>query len=317
MLSGPLDLHKALIKPPALRPGDLVGVAAPAGPVKEDELGPGLDLLRSLGLEVVTGRHVYDKRGYTAGSDRARLEDLHHMLAREDIRAVFCARGGYGSMRLLPALDFVLAAGRPKVVAGYSDVTAILLAIYQRSRVVTFHGPVVKELPEKGVEDIAGILMDEQISASPMVLDLSGKGLVLTAGLARGKVLGGNLSILTHLAGTPYMPDLEGAVLFLEETGEPLYRVDRMITHLALSGVFRGLAGLLIGDFIGCGDPYAVQDLLMEHVGPLEIPVMAGFPVGHGRVNRLVPMGLEATVDTAAMRVIWHESCLSDPETAA
>ncbi|MFP4037346.1 MAG: LD-carboxypeptidase, partial [Desulfobacteraceae bacterium] len=123
MLSGPLDLHKALIKPPALRPGDLVGVAAPAGPVKEDELGPGLDLLHSLGLEVVTGRHVYDKRGYTAGSDRARLEDLHHMLAREDIRAVFCARGGYGSMRLLPALDFVLAAGRPKVVAGYSDVT--------------------------------------------------------------------------------------------------------------------------------------------------------------------------------------------------
>ncbi|MFP4037388.1 MAG: hypothetical protein ACLFUE_07690 [Desulfobacteraceae bacterium] len=139
----------------------------------------------------------------------------------------------------------------------------------------------------------------------------------VTAGLARGKVLGGNLSILTHLAGTPYMPDLEGAVLFLEETGEPLYRVDRMITHLALSGVFRGLAGLLIGDFIGCGDPYAVQDLLMEHVGPLEIPVMAGFPVGHGRVNRLVPMGLEATVDTAAMQVIWHESCLSDSETVA
>jgi muramoyltetrapeptide carboxypeptidase len=219
-------------------------------------------------------------------------------------------------MRLLPALDFALAAGRPKVVAGYSDVTAILLAIYQRSGVVTFHGPVVKELPEKGVEDIAGILMDDRTSAPPMVLDLSGKGLVLAAGLARGKVLGGNLSILTHLVGTPYMPDLEGAVLFLEETGEPLYRVDRMITHLALSGVFKRLAGLLIGDFIGCGDPYAVQDLLMEHVGPLEIPVMAGFPVGHGRVNRLVPMGLEATVDTAAMRVIWHESCLLDPETA-
>ncbi len=296
-----------------MRPGDRVGVAAPAGPVDEAELGPGLDLLRSLGLEVVPGGHLYDKKGYTAGRDRDRLADLHYMLAREDIRAVFFARGGYGSMRLLPGLDFVLAARHPKVVVGYSDITAILLALHRRSDLVTFHGPVVKELPEKGGETLAGLFIEEAGGPLSRVVDLSQGGPVLARGRASGRLLGGNLSMITHLSGTPFIPDLQGAVLFLEETGEPLYRVDRMITHLALSGALRGLAGLLVGDFTGCGQPDEVMDILMEHVAPLGIPVMAGFPVGHGRVNRLVPLGMEVTIDTDAMGVTWHESCLSDP----
>lgn len=298
-------------KPPVLRDGDRVGVIAPAGPVTPDELEPGLRALEAFGLEVVAGAHLYDVRGYTAGEDRARAADLDAMFSRTDIRAVFCARGGYGCLRLLPLIDMEGVRKHPKILMGYSDVTSLLWALYAEAGLVSFHGPVVKGLADHGGRDLAHFLSWTQDPARPPEIDLSETCRVLVAGRAYGPVFGGNLSLVSHLVGTRFMPDLTGAILFLEETREPIYRIDRMLTHLALSGQLNGLAGVLAGRFEQNGEDADVDGLLQECFEPQGIPVLTGFPVGHGPENTPVPIGLPATLDTDRMRLVWHESCFA------
>jgi muramoyltetrapeptide carboxypeptidase len=300
--------RKFVIKPPRLKRGDKIGVISPAGPVSESNLKPGLNILRSSGFEVRLGPHVYDSRAYLAGDDEARLDDLHNMFRAPEIRAVFCARGGYGSPRLLDKIHYDLIKENPKIIVGYSDITALLMAIHGKTGLITFHGPIVRELPindSKNWESLLRLLSSDQ----PLKLSLTDKTAFLP-GKAKGPLIGGNLSLICNLLGTPFLPSLGGCILFIEERKEPVYRIDRMLTHLALSGELKSLSGLIAGQFEGCGDTAAINGLLFEIVSDLEIPLATGLPIGHGPENIALPIGGMAVFDTKLMILSTTETCV-------
>lgn len=281
------------IIPGKLSPGDTIGLIAPAGPVSEEETAPGISVLEERGFVVRRGRHLYRKDGYLAGDDSVRVEDLHEMFSDPSVKAVLCARGGYGSMRLLENLDYDLIASHPKIFAGYSDITALLLSFYRKCRLVAFHGPMVRDCCCKGAGSM-NLLLDVLQGRGFPVVSLSGP--VVREGKAEGTLLGGNLTMLCHLAATPFMPSLEGCILFLEDRGEDLYRIDRMLTQLALGGHLKGLVGLVGGDFTDCGGLEKVAALLGDVSEA--IPVVTGLPVGHGSLNITLPVGVSAELDT-------------------
>ena len=297
-----------LIKPPRLRPGDLIGIISPAGPVDESELKPDLELLESSGFRIHIAPHVYDRQGYLAGDDEARLSDLHALFQDRKIKAIICARGGYGTLRLLDRIDYDLIRENPKIIVGYSDITALLMAINKETGLITFHGPMVRGLSalhDNSRESLFRLISSNQpVSFSPMA------GNPLIVGRATGPLIGGNLSLICHLIGTPFLPSLEGSLLFIEDKGEPLYRIDRMLTHLALAGQLKGIAGLIGGEFIKCGDPSAVDDLLNTAASELEIPLITGFPIGHGLKNTALPLGIPARLDADSMTLSTLEPCV-------
>jgi muramoyltetrapeptide carboxypeptidase len=293
------------IKPRRLKPGDLVGILAPAGPVEEEDLLPGIEALELLGFRVRLSPHALLKEGYLAGPDELRLQDLHALFQDDEVKAIICARGGYGSLRLFDRIDFELIRERPKILVGYSDITALLLAVYKRARLVTFHGPMLKDMTKNQGSNLSFLT---KLMTSPESVTMRFEGAeVLRRGSASGKLLGGNLSLITHLLGTPFMPSLKGALLFLEERGEAPYRIDRMLTHLRLSGLLSGCAGVMTGTFEDCGEPSAVVTLIEERLGDLPVPIMIGLPIGHGEVNTSLPIGVKAVLDTGKKTLTLSE----------
>lgn len=297
------------LKPPKLRQGETVGVIAPAGPVTPQEIQPGIKLLESFGYKVIISPHLYQRQGYVAGDDEARLKDLNFMLDNKDVKVIFCARGGYGTLRLLEKIDFELIRRNPKIIVGYSDITALLLAIYKKTGLVTFHGTTVRELSKNRNRNLESFL-DLVSSDKTWEVNLS-KGKTLVPGKVKGTLLGGNLSLISHLLGTPFMPSLKKSILFVEEKEEPLYRIDRMMTHLRLSGQLKGLVGLIAGTFEGCGDIVSINRVLSDTVSDLHVPVVSGLPVGHGLENISLPLGVQASLDTEAMILSITESCVT------
>jgi muramoyltetrapeptide carboxypeptidase len=279
--------------------------------VDEPALRPGLNRLAAAGYQLRVAPHVYHRLDYLAGSDEERLEDLHAMFRDKSIHAILCARGGYGTLRLLQKIDYDMIKERPKIVVGFSDITALLTALYERAGLVTFHGPTVRELAsgdDKNFDDLLGRLS----SRAPLRIQLDG-GVALRPGHATGTLLGGNLSLLTHLIGTPFFPSLEGSILFFEDRGEPLYRIDRMLTHLCMSGRLRGLSAVILGQFEECGDVSALESLVADRFSDFHIPIVTGLPVGHGRYNRTLPIGLSAELDTDEMTLSISEGCFAAP----
>jgi muramoyltetrapeptide carboxypeptidase len=260
------------------------------------ELEQGLKRLEEEGFRLRLGANTLSRYGYLAGRDEARLQDLHGMFVDPEIKAIFCARGGYGSMRLLGRLDYPMIRANPKPLVGYSDITAVLLAVLQRSGLVTFHGPVVKDVAGKDEQNLKTMIF-ALTNNGRLEIPLGSDG-VVRPGKARGPLVGGNLSLICHLLGTRYLPSLRGAILFVEDKGEPGYRLDRMLTHLGLSGHLEGLAALLAGDFEGCLEHGTLKQLLEDRTAGLNMPVAVGLPVGHGRRNLTLPMGVEAEMDT-------------------
>jgi len=260
------------------------------------ELEQGLHRLEEEGFRLRLGANTLSRDGYLAGRDDARLEDLHGMFLDPEIKAICCARGGYGSMRLLDFLDYPMIRANPKPLVGYSDVTAVLLAVFQRAGLVTFHGPVVRDVAGKDQQNLKSMI-SALTDNGPLLIALNADG-VVRPGKSRGPLVGGNLSLICHLVGTRYLPPLRGAILFVEDTGEPAYRLDRMLTHLRLSGHLEGLAALVAGDFEGCLEDSALKQLLADRTKGLDMPVAAGLPVGHGRRNLTLPIGVEAEMDT-------------------
>ena len=287
------------IKPPRLERGDGIGIIAPAGPVNHSEVQPSLNLLESIGYRIVPAPHLYQREGYLAGGDDSRLEDLHAMFQNEDVKAIFCARGGYGTLRLLDKINYGLISRNPKMIVGYSDITALLLAIYKKTGLVTFHGPVVSELKKNENQNLS-LLLDLLLNKASLTFKLIG-GEALIPGKTEGILLGGNLSLISHLIGTPFMPTLKKKILFVEERGEALYRIDRMLTHLRLSGLLDQVEGLIMGRFTECGDISDINQLVMDIVSDMDIPIASGLPVGHGAQNVTLPLGLRATLDTEQM----------------
>ena len=289
---------------PALRPGDPVVAVAPASPFDRASFDAGLEIIaRRYHVHYDPG--LLTRHRYLAGRDERRLGELASALADSESRAVFCARGGYGMMRLLPRVESVTVAAKP--VIGFSDITA-LHQLLQRQGLVSVHGPVLTQLSRLDARGQARLF--ELLESEAPAAELTGVE-TYVEGVAEGPLLGGNLSVLTRLLGTPYLAPLEGAVLLLEDVGERPYRLDRMWTHLELAGVFRQVRGIVLGEFIGCEEKdaeYSGADVLRELAVATGLPCAAGFPIGHGTQNQPVPLGVRARLDAGNRRLTFLES---------
>ncbi|GIV58357.1 MAG: peptidase S66 [Rhodothermaceae bacterium] len=286
----------------ALRPGDLVGVVAPgSAPADDAALAAGIERLAAHGFRVEVAPNVRARHGYLAGPDSVRLAAFNTFLRRPDVKALFCARGGYGSLRLLPDLDYEAARRHPKLLVGYSDVTALHLALYHRAGWRGLSGPMVAV--EWGHLDAASERLFFELARGHSPDPLLGPGgetlTPVRPGTAEGLLLGGNLAVLTRLIGTPYLPSLEGAILFLEDVGEAPYRLDGLLAHLRLAGLLDRLGGVVLGGFTECDPPPDRPSLSLEQVfddyfGRVPYPVARGLVYGHFPVKNTVPVGVRA-----------------------
>ncbi len=301
-------------KPPPLRPGDPIRIVAPSGRVPREAFEAGLKVL-SARYRPVLDEGLFAQHRYLAGKDERRLEELSAALQDTEAGATFCARGGYGAMRLLPELPRLKSGLRPFV--GFSDITAVHLALNAQGW-VTFHGPVVTQLGRHpaSVAERLFHLLEATTPAPPLT-----NGRTLVPGLVEGPLLGGNLSVLSRLIGTPFLPPLDGAILLLEDVGEAPYRLDRMWTHLALAGVFKRVKGVVLGDFTDCEEKDAAwssAQVLEDLAKEANLPCAGGFRIGHGDLHYAVPLGVRVRLNaTGANATLEQLEAAVDPGARA
>lgn len=301
------------IYPPCLNPGDTVGVVAPASPPPNPKnIDRSVNALARLGFRARLGRHVRRRHGYLAGSDRERAADLMQMFTDPEVRAILCVRGGYGAGRLLPLLDYAVIRRHPKIFVGYSDITVLHCALLQRAGLVSFHGPMLNSdwvKPRVPRFTRASFLRTLTQTTPPGSISQGYHRRtvkILRPGRATGSLIGGNLTLLCSLLGTPWQPSFRGAILFVEDLDEPPYRFDRMLTQLLHAGLLSQVAGVAVGLNAGCEDPKArrsreyrqtLEDVLRERLLPLRVPVVMGLPFGHVPTNATLPVGAPAVLD--------------------
>jgi muramoyltetrapeptide carboxypeptidase len=295
--------RKQMLKPPPLERGDTVGVVAPASNVKRELLEAGCKALRRLGYEPVCAKSILEQDLYFAGSVERRARELEEMFERDDVRAIVCARGGYGSNYLLPELDLEKIRRYPKIFVGYSDLTSLLTWFTDALGLVTFHGPMVTKdfAAEQGVDELSWSAAtgggDNWELGSHAMFSFS----PLVPGRAQGVLYGGCLSVLVASLGTPYEIRTEGKLLFLEDVNVKPYQIDRMLMQLKLAGKFKKVAGIVFGEMMHCvqgGDqPYTLQEVVHRVIGGLGVPVAYGLRSGHvARENVTLPFGVRAAL---------------------
>lgn len=285
------------MKPQALQIGDQIGVVAPSSPCKTARWKKAVTLLQIIGYQVKIGDSVYEQTGYLAGSDEIRARDLNQMFVDPKVKAIFCLRGGYGVTRILPYLDYQAIQKNPKIIVGYSDITALHLAVYQQTGLITFHGPVLAELashihPLTAISLYAICSCEKPIGKYPVPSD----AYTLSSGIAEGKLIGGNLSLLTASLGTPYEIETENKILFIEEVNEAPYRIDRMLTQLLQAGKLHKARGIVLTDFTNCEaedkqKSFSLKKIFRERILPLGIPAFYGLRAGHCSPNLTLPIG--------------------------
>ncbi len=282
--------------PPPVRPGEVVAVAAPASPVSKSAWQGGVGILKDWGFKVRCGPEVFQTRAWGVDTDRAVARRFQEIWLDPEIKAILGARGGYGSLKVLPHLDWAALGAQPQRLVGFSDLTNLLWELHRRLGLVTFHGPTVAHL--SALTPAARENFYQWLtSPGPQVLtyqDLT----VLQPGVAEGPLAGGNLTTLCHLVGTPFAPQMGGYLLFLEDHNEALYRLDRMVHHLLLSGVLDGVKGVVLGAFTKCGSRDRILEVLAVALAPLKVPVLAGLPLGHQPENHTFPLGGWARLDS-------------------
>lgn len=315
-----------LIKPKRLSKGDTIGIIAPASGAEPDAFDKALKRLADFGFKTKVGKYARGDNGIFSGTDKQRLEDLHWAFSDPEINAVWCIRGGDGAPRILPDIDYKLIKRNPKILIGYSDITALHLAINQNTGLVTFHGPVASSsFADYAKTHVFDVLMNptapyrveiadgnkEKAKDSPLY-----KTETIVKGKARGRLIGGNLSLLAAMAGTPFgLKDLKGKILFIEDIGEFPYRIDRMMTQLRQSADLRQLSGVALGIFEDCNPPkgkpsQTVQDVMRDRLGDLGIPVVYGLSIGHIRDQFTLPVGIEAELDANSATMTFLESAV-------
>lgn len=319
----------ALVKPRVLRAGDTVGLVTPATYVSDpDRLWLAQRTIEALGLRCRMGRSVGRREGYLGGTIRERVEDLHGMFADPEVKAVFCVRGGYGAAGLLDSLDYALIRKNPKIFLGYSDITALHLAIHRMTGLATFHGPVVLSgLSDWTLEHFRRALFETKplgrLSNPPEARPIRPRHpwRAVRPGKARGPLIGGNLTLISTTLGTPYEIQTEGRILFLEDVGEEPYSIDRMLTHLRLAGKFRGIRGLVWGECASCRprefqpgfeSTFSTGEVVQNILGGLDVPVLSGLVIGHTDDQLTLPLGVEAELDADAGTLTILESALTE-----
>lgn len=318
-------MSTAVIRPPRMVPGCRVALVAPAGPLLErDDLTRGAELCRALGFQPVLGANAHRRHGYLAGSDDERLADLNTALADSSIDAIWCLRGGFGITRILDRVDLAALAEHPKAVIGYSDITALLLALHRVTGVAGFHAPMARTplttFSREHFERVLGRAtaagrLGRVPHAAGVLVPRTNRIITIRAGVAQGPLIGGNLSLLSALAGTRYFPNLDGAILFLEDVGEDLYRIDRMLAQLRMMGALDRLAGVVLGQFTemkrGTSDgALGFDEVMASYLDPLGIPAAFGFPIGHVDDQWTMPIGVRARLDAGAGEVDVLESAV-------
>jgi muramoyltetrapeptide carboxypeptidase len=290
--------RKTAVHPRRLHDGDTIGIVAPAGPFDRELFEQGLAVIHSMGFATKTDPRIFSREGYLAGTDASRSAQFNAMMTDDDVHAVMCARGGYGSLRMLEALDYPAIESSAKALIGFSDITALHRAVLLWSSLITLHGPMVTTLPRCDEQSRISWYRTLTEPVAPS-MDLS-HARVLKPGTAEGELAGGNLATLCHLTGTRLGMGFAGQILLLEEIGEAPYRIDRMLTQMKMAGLFAGLAGVVLGSFEDCGSMDEIEALVLERFADVSIPIVSGACVGHGRSNLTVPLGVAVRMDTTA-----------------
>lgn len=299
------------IKPAALKKGDTIGLVCPAySAFIKEEVAIAIEGLQAMGFNVIEGKHIYDRYGNLAGKDEDRAADINEMFGDKKIDAIMAMHGGWGCARILPLLDFELIKKNPKILIGYSDITALLLGIYSQTGLVTFHGPVGSSTWNSFTVDyFKSILMEKRatkmrnpVKKGDNLVQMEDRIYTITSGKANGKLIGGNLTVLSHILGSKYVPDFTGAILFIEDVQEDTYRIDRMITQLKLAGILNQISGFVFGKCTDCPPSKSygsltLEDIFNDHIKPLKIPAFSGAMIGHIKDKFTVPIGIEASID--------------------
>lgn len=314
-----------LLKPPRLRRGDTVGLISPGGAIfRPSTIRSVQRTLNRIGLNSVLGQHALKRRGYLAGADVARAADLNHMFADPRIDAVLALRGGWGCNRILPLLNYDIIRSNPKILMGYSDITSLLIALYARAGLVSFHGPVgISTWNDVTVDYVRRVLFEgESVTMTnprhvgPPRVQQQYRTDTITPGKARGRLIGGNLSVLVSMIGSQYLPDWDDVILFLEDTDEDIYRIDRMLTQLSMADVLPRLAGVVFGKCTNCEAENRARSLTLaevfeDHFKPLGIPCWYGAMIGHISDKFTVPVGVLAEIDASAGTITLLEAAVS------
>jgi muramoyltetrapeptide carboxypeptidase len=312
-----------ILKPPRLQVGDTIGLIAPAGIVDAKDIETAKQSLSELGLKVKTGEHILDRYGYLAGKDADRAQDVNSMFSDRSVKAIIAMRGGWGCNRILPLLNYTHIRSHPKIIIGYSDITSLLLAINARSRVITFHGPVATSTWNQFTVDYfrrilfngEAVTMQNLNTSEVRVEAMSTTGYAYAPGKAMGKLVGGNLSVLSAMVGSPYLPSWNKSILFVEEIKEDIYRVDRMLTQLKNAGILNQIAGFIFGQCTDCslGDEpsFTLKQVLQNHILPLNIPAWYGSMFGHIKDKFTIPIGVEVEIDANAGTIQMLEAAVN------
>jgi muramoyltetrapeptide carboxypeptidase len=300
-----------VVKPPRLKPGDTVALIDPASATFESvKIEIAVEAIEAMGFKARPAPHIADRYGYLAGKDTDRAHDVNQMFADPSVNAVLALRGGWGCARLLPYVDFDVIAKNPKILVGYSDLTALLLPVYARTGLVTFHGPMGGstwnsfnlEYFRRVLVDGEAVTFENVHEIKDTLVQVENRIQTITPGVARGRLLGGNLTVLAGIVGSGYLPDFSGAILFVEEVEENIYRVDRLLTQLALAGILGRLKGVVFGNCTKClpGEGYGaltLEEVLRDHIKPLKVPAWSGAMIGHIDRQFTIPEGAEVEID--------------------
>lgn len=315
----------SIIKPPRLKEGDRIALVAPGSYISEKELQDSVTNLSDLGFQVTFSEKLTLQNGYFSGTDQQRADDLMDMFEREDVDAIMCVRGGYGCARILPLLDYSVIKKHPKILIGYSDVTALLYGIFRKTGLITFHGPVATStFNEFTVNSFKNVLMNPEsvtkfINANPPSDENVYGVKTIVEGKAKGRLIGGNLSIMVSLIGTRYDIDYSNKIIFIEEIGEEPYRIDRMLTQLIQADKFKNASGVMMGIFSKCEpkekDPsfsksFSLMEVLTDRFAGMKIPVVYGMSFGHIKDKFTIPFGIRAELNTTEQTLTLLESAV-------
>jgi len=285
-----------------IKQGDVLGICAPSARFNTEKFNKGIQVLKNLGFTVKIPNEIFMKKRYLAGEDLLRADMINRIYSDSDIDAIICARGGYGALRVLELLDWNVINQNPKPFIGYSDSTAILLSIMANSNNIAIHGPNVVSLADAGKETIESFYLTLTGALTKLIINPMQ---IIQPGTCSGTLKGGNLSTIAHLLGTRFQPDFHGAVLFIEDVGEPAYKIDRMLTQMKMAGLFEGVKGVIIGTFEKCENQLYIDEILFEVFEDYNVPVLSGLAAGHGKINLSLWMGTPITMDTASGTIVW------------
>ena len=313
-----------MVRPPRLAPGATIGIVSPAGITWDpDRLKIFQESLAALGLETRVGEHALDRWGYLAGTDSDRADEINAMFADQGVDAIFALAGGWGAARLLPLIDYDVVASNPKIVLGFSDITSLLVGLYAKANLVTFHGPTGNSTWNKFTAGYAqrilfdgeAVRFENPVDRGDNLTSVENRIHTINGGRARGRLVGGNLTVLTSIVGSDYLPDWSNHILFLEDVGEDVYRVVRMLTQLALAGILDKISGFVFGRCSDCDaeggyGSFTLKDVLAQHVAPLGIPSFHGSMIGHIRDKFTIPLGVLAQIDADTGAIELLESAV-------